>query len=71
MEYKDLTPEQQEKLKACESPQDILALAAEEGCELSDEQIESISGGLSWDDVGDTLGGVAHVGAHKGTRGAG
>ena len=67
MEYKDLTPEQQEKLKACKTPEEILALAAEEGYELSDEQIESISGGLSWDDVG----GVARVGAHKGTRGAG
>ena len=54
-------------MKACKTPEDILALAAEEGYELSDEQIESISGGLSWDDVG----GVARVGAHKGTRGAG
>lgn len=67
MNFEDLTPEQLEKAKACESPEDILALAAEEGYELSDEQIESISGGLSWDDVG----GVASVGAHKGTRGAG
>jgi len=67
MEFKDLTPEQQEKLNACESPKDILALAAEEGYELSDEEIESISGGLSWDDVGS----VARIGAHKGTRGAG
>ena len=67
MEFKDLTPEQQEKPKACESPKDILALAAEEGYVLSDEQIESISGGLSWDD----LAGVARVGAHKGTQGAG
>ena len=67
MELKDLSPEQQEKLKACKSPEDILALAAEEGYELSDEEIESISGGLSWDSLGD----LARIGAHRGTRGAG
>lgn len=45
MEFEDLTPEQQAKAKACESPEELLALAKEEGYELSDEELESVSGG--------------------------
>ena len=37
MRFKDLTPEQQEKAKACKTPEEILALAKEEGYDLSDE----------------------------------
>ena len=48
MNFNDLTPEQQAKAKACETPDEILALAREEGYELSDEELEAISGG--WDD---------------------
>ena len=48
MEFKDLTPEQQEKAKACKTPEDILALAKEEGYELSDDELDSVSGGVSW-----------------------
>ncbi|MDO4532408.1 MAG: Nif11 family protein [Coriobacteriia bacterium] len=50
MEAKDLTPEQLEKLKTCKSPEDVLALAKEEGYELTDAQLEAVSGGESWDD---------------------
>lgn len=46
MEFKDLTPEKQEKVKACKTPEEVLALAKEEGYELTDEEIESISGGI-------------------------
>ena len=67
MKFENLTPEQLANAKACKTPEDYLALAKEEGYELTNEELESISGGLSWDDVG----GVARVGAHKGTRGAG
>lgn len=48
MEHRDLTPEQREKAKACKSAEDILSLANEEGYELSDEQLEAVSGG-DWD----------------------
>lgn len=50
MEFKDLTPEQQEKIQACKTPDDLLAIAKEEGYELSDEELESLSGGDSWYD---------------------
>ena len=33
------------KLRGCETPEEIVALAQEEGCELTDEQLESVSGG--------------------------
>lgn len=45
MDIKDLTPEQMERAQACESREDLIALAKEEGVELTDEQIEEISGG--------------------------
>ncbi len=45
MDIKDLTIEQVEKVDACETPEEILALAREEGYELSDEEMRSISGG--------------------------
>ena len=41
-------PELQEKLKACKTTEELVALAKEEGVELSDEQIEVISGGVDW-----------------------
>ena len=45
MNFEDLSPEQQQKAKACKTPEDILALAKEEGYELSDEELSGISGG--------------------------
>ena len=45
MKLEDLTSEQQEKAKECKTPEEILALAEEEGFELSDEEIEQVSGG--------------------------
>lgn len=41
----ELSPELREKAKACQSAEDIFALAKEEGLELSDEEVEAISGG--------------------------
>ena len=48
MKFEDLTKEQQEKAKACKTPEEIFALAKEVGYELSEDEIDSISGG-SWD----------------------
>ena len=48
MKFEDLTPEQQEKAKACKSVEEMLALAREEGYELSDDELETIGGG-DWD----------------------
>ena len=47
MEYEDLTEEQKAKAKAAKSPEEFIALAKEEGVELTDEQIEAVSGGWS------------------------
>lgn len=48
MNFDDLSPELQEKLKAAKTPDEIIALAKEENYNLSDEELEEISGGLSW-----------------------
>lgn len=40
-----LTEEQIAKVKACKSQDELLALAKQEGIELSDEQLEAVSGG--------------------------
>ena len=45
MDIEGLTPEQQEMLKGCSTPEEMLALAQEDGYELSDEQLEAVSGG--------------------------
>lgn len=47
MDYRDITPEQRAKVEACTSPEELIALAQEEGIELSDEQLEKVAGG-SW-----------------------
>ena len=48
MNFEDLTPEQQAKANAAKSPEDFLALAKEEGYELSDAELEEITGGSYW-----------------------
>ena len=51
MNFEDLkNPELQEKLKSAKTPEDILALAKEEGYELDDGQLEAVAGG--WGDCG-------------------
>lgn len=49
MDFSELTPEQQEKAKACQTPEELLALAREEGIELSDAELEDVAGGGFWD----------------------
>ena len=48
MNFNDLTEEQKAKARACRTPEDMLALAKEEGYELSDAELEEVSGG--WGD---------------------
>lgn len=51
MSFENLTPEQREKAKACTSAEEILALAREEGYELSDEELQSVAAGDDFWDV--------------------
>ena len=50
MDFNTLSDEMMAKVKACTSPEELLALAREEGYELSDEELEGISGG-GWCEV--------------------
>jgi len=55
---KGLTEEQIAKVKACKDHEELLALAKEEGIELTNEQLEAISGGGACSvvsDIGDYL----------------
>lgn len=45
MKFDDLSPEMREKVQACKSSDELLALAKEEGVELSEEDLEAVSGG--------------------------
>ena len=42
---KDLTPEQQEKAKACKTKEELIQLAAEEDVEIPMEALENVAGG--------------------------
>ena len=46
IDFENLTDEQIERAKACETAEDILAFAADEGYELSDEELDAINGGM-------------------------
>lgn len=59
MDFKDLTPELRERVRNAKSPDDLLKLAKEEGYELSDAELENISGGAMWGDV--CVGVACHV----------
>ena len=48
MDLKDLSPELRSKASACKTPEEIIALAKEEGYELSEEELQAISGGVNW-----------------------
>ena len=48
---KGLTEEQIAKIKECKNQEEILKIAKEEGIELTDEQLEAVSGGNCRDGV--------------------
>ena len=43
--FKSLSKEQMAKLKGCNNVEELLALAKQEGVELTDEQLEAVNGG--------------------------
>ncbi len=45
MKFEDLTSEQKEKARACKTPEELRALAKTEDFELSDKDLEELSGG--------------------------
>ena len=48
MDFNDLTEEQKAKVRACSTPEELVALARNEGIELTDEQLDDLSGGEKW-----------------------
>ena len=49
MNFEDLkNPELQEKLKSAKSAEELVALMREQGVELTDEQLDAVSGGKEW-----------------------
>ncbi len=48
----NLKPDVREKVKDCNTPEEMLALAKEEGIELTDEDLDMVSGGWGSDDSG-------------------
>lgn len=42
---KTLSPEQREKARALKTPEEVIAFAKEEGFDLSDDELEAVSGG--------------------------
>ena len=55
MNYSDLTAQQQEQLNGCTTAEELLALAKSEGVELTDDQLDAVSGGIEWDKPCDNL----------------
>lgn len=45
---RDISPELAEKAKACKTPEELLALAKDEGIELTDAELNGIAGGGAW-----------------------
>ncbi len=56
MLYDGLTPSQRKEALAGEAPEDILALARQDGYELTDEELDQVAGGVdAWGDQKDAV----------------
>lgn len=54
MEFEGLSTELKEKVQACKTAEEILALAQEEGYELSEAELNAVSAGTGgWSDCSD------------------
>ena len=53
MDLENISAELKEKARACKTPEELLALAAAEGIELTEEQLNAVAGGVSWDCIRD------------------
>ena len=42
------SPELQKRLKSAKTPEELLEIAKDEGYELSDEELEGVTGGVTW-----------------------
>ena len=51
---KALTPEQRARAKQCKSAEELLALAKEDGYELTEDELEAISGGTWYNCMNET-----------------
>ena len=51
--YDSLSDDLKAKVKTCKTGEELVALAEKEGVELSDEQMDAISGGVQWSCSGD------------------
>ena len=50
MEFDEISQELKDRAKACETPEEVLALAQAEGITLSDDELDQIAGGGRWAD---------------------
>ncbi|MBR3327659.1 MAG: bacteriocin [Atopobiaceae bacterium] len=50
-----MTQEQWDKLRECKTPEDILALAQAEGIELTDDELQQVTGGSDGYVVGGSI----------------
>ena len=48
MDLGNVSQELMDKARNCKTPEELLALAKQEGIELSDEELEGIAGGQDW-----------------------
>ena len=48
MDFDNISPELVERARACKTPEELIALAEEQGVELTDEQLEAVDGGVNW-----------------------
>ena len=46
MDYEKLTEDQKAKVRGARTPDELLAIAREEGYELTDDELEAVSGGI-------------------------
>ena len=54
MRLEDMTPAMLGRAKECKTPGERLALMAEEGVELTDEQLDAIAGGTWYNCMNET-----------------